>query len=467
MYYSLKPEYLLRGWEGMAWMLVRRPENQLTALSREMFQTLLLCDGETELSAPDLDGETLAALREAEEKGFIQPGETPQPLAEDQYYRYYKNRYVNKIFWSVTGRCNFRCRHCYMDAPDGMLGELSTEEALEMIDQMAECGVLRVDITGGEPLVRKDIWQLIDRILSHHMVIRNFHTNGWLLDDEVLDGFERRGLHPLIAISFDGVGWHDWMRGRKGAEEDALRAMRLCQSRGFTVSVGMCIHRGNVSSLPATVEALRAVGVEDIKTANVDPTDLWNRHSEGNGMTREEYIQAMLPYIEWYYKAGRPIKQLEFGGIARLRQDAPGELSVRCYDGTESCLDNYLCGAVRWSCYITPDGRLLPCMPMTASPKQELFPKVQQIGLRQGLSSSYYMQFVNGRIRDLLAANAECAGCDYKYKCGGGCRANALASDQDPMGCDRQMCMFWKNNYDARIQQAIEDAETKWGKTET
>ena len=141
-----------------------------------------------------------------------------------------------------------------------MLGELSTKEAFDLIDQMAECGVLRVDITGGEPLVRKDIWQLIDRILSHHMVIRNFHTNGWLLDDEVLDGFEQRGLHPLIAISFDGVGWHDWMRGRKGAEEDALRAMRLCHSRGYQVSVGMCIHRGNVSSLPATVEALRAAG---------------------------------------------------------------------------------------------------------------------------------------------------------------------------------------------------------------
>ena len=187
MYYSLKPEYLLRGWEGMAWVLVRRPENQIMTLSREMFQTLLLCDGETELSASSLDDETLGALREAEEKGFIQPCENPQPLAEDQYYQYYKNRYVSKVFWSVTGRCNFRCRHCYMDAPDGMLGELSTEEALEMIDQMAECGVLRVDITGGEPLVRKDIWQLIDRILSHHMVIRNFHTNGWLLDGDQQD----------------------------------------------------------------------------------------------------------------------------------------------------------------------------------------------------------------------------------------------------------------------------------------
>ena len=90
MYYSLKPEYLLRGWEGMAWTLVKRPENQVITLSREMFQTLLLCDGETELSDDILDEGTLAALREAEEKGFIQPCENPQPLAEDQYYQYYK-----------------------------------------------------------------------------------------------------------------------------------------------------------------------------------------------------------------------------------------------------------------------------------------------------------------------------------------------------------------------------------------
>ena len=88
-----------------------------------------------------------------------------------------------------------------MDAPDAVLGELSTEEALNMIDQMAECGVLRVDITGGEPLVRPDFWQLIDRILSYKMVIRQIYTNGWLLNENVLNEFERRGLRPEIRVA--------------------------------------------------------------------------------------------------------------------------------------------------------------------------------------------------------------------------------------------------------------------------
>src|SRR5699024_489848 len=115
----------------------------------------------------------------------------------------------------------------------------------------------------------------------------------------------------------------------------------------------------------------------------------------------------------------------------------PGKIVAEAHDGTEKCLNCYMCGAARMSCYITPEGRLLPCMPMTSSPDQENFPKIQDIGLKQGLSNSYYMQFVNGRIKDLFAANAECAACAYRYKCGGGCRATALLDGSHSlMGCD-------------------------------
>lgn len=447
----------------MAWTLIKRPGNQVVVLSREMFQVLLLCDGETNLIEELCDEKMVLALKQCEEKGYIERFDSIRPLDQNQYYTFFPNRYVQKIFWSVTGRCNFRCRHCFMDAPDAALGELSTQASLDLIDQMAECGVLRVDITGGEPLVREDIWQLIDRICSYKMVIGSFHTNGWMLNEKVLDEFERRKLRPEIWISFDGVGWHDWMRGVRGAEKEALRALKLCHERGFRTGVGMCIHRGNMKTLPQTVEALRAVGVTYVQTANVNETDLWRCHSEGNALTRQEYIEAMIPYITWYYQAGRPIEQFNLGGVAFLRQDAPGELRINQYDGTEKCLDCYMCSAVRWSCYITPEGRLLPCMSMTACQEQEYFPKIQDIGLKKGLDDSYYMQFVNGRVKDLFAVNKECAACEYRYKCGGGCRATALlGEDHNLMGCDRNMCMFWKNGYDKRIQQALDEAAAKY-----
>lgn len=465
MFYRLQSNYILRGWDGMAWVLVHRPDNQIYPLSQQTFQVLVLCDGITDLTPELLGPELWTELGECEANGYMQPCETAQPLEEDQYYKYYKNRFIERIFWSVTGRCNYRCRHCYMDAPDGKLGELSTEEALNLIDQMAACGVLRVDITGGEPLVRKDLWQLIDRICAYHMVIEQFYTNGWLLNDAVLDAFERRGLKPQIIFSFDGVnGWHDWMRGQSGAEEAALRAMKLCVRRGFCVTASMCIHRGNFSILSQTVETLGSIGVVHLDVCGIEETDLWRTHSEGNSFSQLEQIDALLPYIDWYYKAGRPIQSLKLKGIALLQRDKPAKPLFEYYDGTEQCLNCYLCASARRRCYITPEGRLLTCLPMTASPEQGRFPRVQDIGLQQGLNDSYYMQVINYKVKDFLAVNQECAACDYRYKCGGGCRAQALSGpDHNLMGCDRGRCAFWKSGYNQKILEAIRQAEEKYG----
>lgn len=174
MFYRLKSGYSLRGWKGIAWALLKRPENQTRPIDQDTFQLFILCDGETELPGNLLDEKMKKLLLKYVEDGIIEPCEKATPLNKEQYYHYYNNRYVLRAFWSVTGRCNYRCRHCFMDAPEGMLGELSTKQAFNLIDQMAECGILRVDITGGEPLVRNDIWQIIDHILSYKMTIGAF-----------------------------------------------------------------------------------------------------------------------------------------------------------------------------------------------------------------------------------------------------------------------------------------------------
>lgn len=467
MFYRLKPDYVLRGWDKMSWTLIKRPENMVQTINQEQFQILVLCDGQTNLTEVLVERKMWETLKQCESNGFIELCESEQPLEEDQYYKYYDNRYVNMVFWSITGRCNFRCRHCFMDAPDGALGELSTEEALNLIDQMAACGVLHVDITGGEPFVRKDFWQLIDRILSYKIVIGTIYTNGWFLNEKILDELKIRGIKPRISISLDGVGWHDWMRGINGAERMAFRALSLCKERGIKTDVEMCIHRGNQNSLSKTIQALREVGVTDLKVSNVSPTELWRKNSEGNALTSQEYTEAMIRYIPQYFREGQPIN-LILSGVIVLRPEQPYRIVAEPYDGTEKCLDCHMCGATRWACYITPEGRLLPCMPMTASAEQNRFPKIQDIGLKQGLSDSYYMEFVNGRVKDLLAANKECGECPYRLRCGGGCRATALLDgNHDLMGCDRTMCMLWKEGYVDRIRQVTEEAIAKYGENTT
>ena len=455
MYYKLKPSYTLRGWDKMAWTLVQRPRNQIRILKREEFQTLLLCDGSIDFESEYISNEMKMILHRFEEEDVVEALGEAAVLDDDQYYRYYHNRFVKSVLWSMTGRCNFRCRHCYMDAPEGALGELTHEQALELIDQMAECGVLRVDITGGEPFVRRDFWKLVDRIQSYQMTVGQVYTNGWLLTDTVLDEFEKRGLRPEFSISFDGIGCHDWMRGMEGAEKAAIRALTLCRKRGFPTNVEMCVHKGNIDSLRGTVKQMAALGVPAMKCGLVAETPLWKKNSEGNVLDFRTYIEGMMDYISYFYEDGMPLN-LMLGGVIYLHKESEKyEILAQRYGGTDKCLNRHLCGAARYACYITPEGRLLPCISMTSCKEQELFPLVQEIGLKQGLSQSFYMDIVDSRVSDLLSANPKCAVCEYKYKCGGGCRAMALAQNSNLMGCDNNQCLLWENGYVERIRDTV------------
>ncbi len=462
MFYRLKKNYVLRGWDKMAWVVVRRPENKYRVLSAEEFQTILLCDGKEDFENDFITDDMRKALGQLEQEGIVEPCRCGASLEDDQNYRYYDNRFVQSVFWSITGRCNYRCRHCYMDAPEGLLGELSHDQALAFIDEMAECGVLCVDITGGEPFVRKDFWSLIDCILSHKMTVRQVYTNGWLLNDSILDEFDKRNLKPEISISFDGIGWHDWMRGIKGAEEAALRALELCKRRGFPMNVEMCVHKGNLGTFRETIRLLSDMGVPGVKVANVSPTDLWRRNSEGNALDTRAYTDAMIRYIPQFFEDGMPMDVMLTGVVSLHKESRDYRVIPDKFNGTEECLNCLLCGAVRYACYITPEGRLLPCMPMTACEEQREFPLVQDIGLKKGLSDSFYMKIADSRVRDLLDKNPQCAACEYKYHCGGGCRAFALVQTGDVMGCDSNQCLLWKEGYTERIQKAVEAAITEY-----
>ena len=458
MYYRLDGSYALRGWRKMTGALVRLTDNHTRALSQVQFRLLLLCDGRTELKEAALSTEEREVLRQFLDREFISSSDCPDPIAPEQEYRYYDNRYVRSIFWSITGRCNYRCRHCYMDAPSGALGELPHEDAMELIKQMAACGVQKVDLTGGEPFVRADFWELVDALLEQRITIGQIYSNGWLVDNTLLDRFEQRGIKPGFSFSYDGMGWHDWMRGVKGAEEAVLRALRLCVARGFHSSVEMCVHKGNRGTVRSTVNLFSKAGVSTVKVSRVANTELWRANNEGNAYSDREYYEDMIAYIPQFFEDGCPMNVL-LGGVIELRKGSPEfRVVVERYSDTDKALQCYLCGAARANIYITPDGRLLPCMPMTACKEQELFPKIADIGLQKGLSDSFFMEFVDRRVCDLIQANSKCRECPHLPKCGGGCRAAALEQTGDLMGAEESQCMLWNEGWVERIRQTAEDA---------
>ena len=461
-YYILSPEYCLRGWIGFPYALVHNGD--VVRLSRDEFNALVMCDGQTDMELIRIQ-QIHNTLHSLEEKGFICSGGSPMEMKQEQYYHHFDNRYFRQFYWSITGRCNFRCKHCYLNAPDAEMGELTHEEAISIIDQIAACGVYHLLVSGGEPFVRKDFWSLIDHALEKGILIDQVYTNGWMLTDAMLDEFDRRGIKPEFSISYDGMGWHDWMRGVNGAEQAALDALRRCRDRGFPTNVEMCVHRGNMNGIRESVNALAEAGTGSIKFCEVSDTALWRKNAAGNTLTTREYFDAVLRYLPEYYEDGMPMNLL-FGGVVQLYKGSTEYWPIAEFDeGTEKCLERHMCGAVRNSCYIAPDGRLLPCMPIAAVPDQSLFPKVQEIGLQTALKDSFFMEFAGRRVKDLLEVCRTCRECPYHLKCGGGCRACAvMEGEKNLMGPDPSRCLMWKGGYVNKVHEVCDAAIAKYCK---
>lgn len=123
-----------------------------------------------------------------------------------------------------------------MSAPDYRGEDLSAAQYRHILDELAACGIRVVQITGGEPLIHPRFHELLDEIRQRDILLEAIYSNGRLVDEKLLDELEKRQMRPAFHMSFDGVGWHDWMRGVDGAEEAVIRAFRLLHERGYETS---------------------------------------------------------------------------------------------------------------------------------------------------------------------------------------------------------------------------------------
>lgn len=156
------------------------------------------------------------------------------------------------VIWEITRACNLRCHHCAVSAGRRRADELSTEEALEVCDELADLGVPAVSLMGGELLLRKD-WETITARLRERGVEVGIITNGWKFDDDVERCVERLGVCQ-VGTSLDAARAevHDRLRGRKGAHARALDTIqRIVEMPLAYRTVITSVSKSNISELPA------------------------------------------------------------------------------------------------------------------------------------------------------------------------------------------------------------------------
>ena len=142
MYYLLNEQYRLCGWEKLPYAVVDRKYGKPFFVNKQVMDTLEMCNGKIDFSIPIITDEQRELANQLVKEGVISETTNGAELKVIQKYRLYNNRYMNTIHWSVTGRCNCKCKHCYMSAADAKYGELSHEDIMKIVDDMGNCGVL-------------------------------------------------------------------------------------------------------------------------------------------------------------------------------------------------------------------------------------------------------------------------------------------------------------------------------------
>jgi len=160
------------------------------------------------------------------------------------------------VVWNLVRRCNLRCLHCYSDSRDqDYPGELSTEEGLRFIDDLAAFGVPTLLFSGGEPLMRPDLFELA--AYAREKGLRCvLSTNGTLIDETTALKIKHAGF-AYVGVSIDGLEeTHDRVRGEKGAFQRTLQGIRNCRDIGIRVGLRFTVHRLNVQELPSIFDLM-------------------------------------------------------------------------------------------------------------------------------------------------------------------------------------------------------------------
>ncbi|MBN2133717.1 MAG: 12,18-didecarboxysiroheme deacetylase [Sedimentisphaerales bacterium] len=153
------------------------------------------------------------------------------------------------VVWNVTRRCNLACRHCYSSSADRQYpDELTTDEGLRLLDDLAAFGAPVVLFSGGEPLLRPDILTLIAH--ARRQGLRAvLSTNGTLIDPATAESLSQAGL-SYVGVSLDGMNdTNDTFRGCRGAFEAALAGIRNCRDVGVKVGLRFTINQHNVADV--------------------------------------------------------------------------------------------------------------------------------------------------------------------------------------------------------------------------
>lgn len=456
MYYRLNEKIALRKWKYVDRAIYVRGGVNAVGTSKELFDKLLLCDGEHDL-------EKDSYIEELLDMNYIEECSKGDAPSEWSRFKEYENYYFPSINLMITGKCNLNCIHCFNAKDNERLNtELSYEEVLDILDQARDIGVQSFTITGGEPLVHRHFMDIIHGIYDRDMNVFELNTNGILITQEMLDEFKVIGCDPLIKISYDGVGYHNWMRQDDRAEERTIEAIKLCIKNGFRVKAQTQVHLKNLHVMMDTAKLLDSLGVDEMRIIRTTEAPRWEKNSPGTSIPLEEYYGKMLDFAKEYLESGMNMTVDIWQYMTIFPQSKSYDLTPIACSKDEFNLRIPICKGNRGMIAITSSGEVVPCMQMSGFFIEHgiSFANVKKQPLKDIATEGDYINSVMTTLLQQILTDGKCANCKYYMACTGGCPALSLLyseKQEDFFHEDITKCAFFENGWYNRIVSTLKE----------
>ncbi|MBQ7738951.1 MAG: heme b synthase [Desulfovibrionaceae bacterium] len=322
------------------------------------------------------------------------------------------------IAWEVTRSCNLACKHCRAEAhPEPYPGELSTSQALALIDTFPQVGRPIIIFTGGEPTMRPDLFTLISHAHSLGLTCA-CAPNGTLLTPEICQKLKMSGVERC-SISIDGADAksHDLFRGVPGAFDAALRGIGYLKDAKLPFQINTTVTRNNLTSFKQIFDLCEQLGASAWHIFLLVPMGRAKGLAD-QVISAEEYEQVLHWFYDFrkttkmhlkatcaphYYRIMRQLAKEE-GLLVNMENFGLDAMTRGCLGGTGFCFISHT-GVVQPCGYLELD-----CGHVLETP----FPKIWR-------ESSYFQDF-----RTPKAYLGKCGVCEYHRFCGG-CRARAYS----------------------------------------
>ena len=343
------------------------------------------------------------------------------------------------VVWDFTHSCNLKCKHCYSDSGAKREEELTTEEALAVVDQLADAGIIALAFSGGEPLTRKDFFEVARHAADRGLYV-SLATNGTLLTKENVQKLKEAKVN-YVDISIDGATakTHDDFRGVPGAFEEAMTGLQNCVDADLCVCIATTATKNNLEEIPAIIDLAEEIGAERFTYFNFIPAGRGKEHFDQD-LEPEEREKLMR------YLLARMSKGCKTTILTTAPQLARVGLQCQGTEGTDEVtmsmahmqtvkvtkkavpLADFIggCGAGRLYCSLSPAGDVHPCV---------FFPVTVGNLRKEKFTDVWLNAPMFNTLRDRSNLKGSCGGCKYKYICGG-CRARAHAYHDDYLTSD-------------------------------